>query len=221
MAATFSGFSRAICVTLFSDRSSPRQTEEIDLVETVDDNRLMTAVRNGDLDGIGVLFEKYHAPLVGFFRKMSGNAELSEDLAQETFWRILRYRKSYDARRLFRAWMYQIARNLMYDHAKKQKSTSRVFDDRVELDSERFAQPDCDVGREVERSESKELLRQALDRMPLEKRELIVMCRFEELPYAEIAPMFNCSVGALKVRLFRALQELKVIFEELGGKKIA
>jgi len=181
----------------------------------------MMAVRNGELDGIGTLFKTYHAPLVGYFRKMCGNAELSEDLAQETFWRILRYRKSYDSRRPFRAWMYQIARNLMYDQAKKQKSTKRVFDDRVEFDAERFAQPDCDIGREVERSESKELLRQALDRMPLEKRELIVMCRFEELPYAEIAPMFDCSVGALKVRLFRALQELKVIFEELGGKQIA
>lgn len=181
----------------------------------------MTTVREGDLDGIGVLFEKYHAPLVGYFRKMCGSSELSEDLAQETFWRILRYRRSFDPRRPFRAWMYQIARNLMYDQAKKQKSTDRVIDGRVELDSERIAQPDCDVGREVERTESKELLRQALDRMPIEKRELIVMCRFEELPYAEIAPMFNCSVGALKVRLFRALQELKEIFEELGGKQIA
>ncbi|MBK1876909.1 RNA polymerase sigma factor [Pelagicoccus mobilis] len=190
-------------------------------MDTVDDNRLMTAVRDGDLDGIGVLFERYHAPLVGYFRRMCGSSELSEDLAQETFWRILRYRRTYDASRPFRAWMYQIARNLMYDHAKKQKSANRVFDDRVEVDSESFAQPDCDVGREVERADSKELLKQALAKLPLEKRELIVMCRFEEMPYAEIAPMFNCSVGTLKVRLFRALQDLKIVFEELGGKQIA
>lgn len=208
-------------VTVDFGGSIQGRTERIERVETVDDNRLMAAVREGDLDGVGVLFEKYHGSLVGYFRKMCGSSELSEDLAQETFWRIVRYRKSFDVRRPFRAWMYQIARNLMYDQSKKQKSSSRVFDDRVEVDSERFAQSDCDVGRDVERSESKALLRQALDRMPLEKRELIVMCRFEELPYAEIAPMFNCSVGALKVRLFRALQDLKVIFEELEGRRIA
>lgn len=188
-------------------------------MDTEEDNRLMMAVKAGDLDGIGTLFEKYHVALVGFFRRMGGQSQLSEDLAQETFWRILRYRKTYDSRRPFRAWMYQIARNIMYDQAKKNASASRVFDDRIELEPERFAEPDCDVEKEVERSDNKQLLRQALGKLPEEKRELIVMCRFEELPYAEIAPIFGCSVGTLKVRLFRALQELKDVFVELGGEK--
>ncbi|MDQ8203410.1 RNA polymerase sigma factor [Pelagicoccus sp. SDUM812003] len=186
-----------------------------------DDNELMGRARKGDLDGIGILFERYHGSLVGFFRRVDGRGKIGEDLAQETFWRIVRYRKSFDGRRPFRAWMFQIARNVMNDHLRKSMRAGKVMDPRVELNEELAAQPDSDVSAEVERGERKELLREALSRLPLEKRELIVLCRFEELPYAEIAPMFGCSVGALKVRLFRALKELKEVFIQLGGEKTA
>lgn len=189
-------------------------------MDTLEDDRLMTAAKLGDLDGIAVLFEKYHRPLLGFFRKLSGNVQQSEDLAQETFWRILRYRKSYDPRRTFRAWMYQIARNVMNDYGRKSAKAGRVFDARLSEEAESRARSDSDVGEEVERSDRAELLRVALARLPLEKREVIVLCRFEELPQAEIAQMLGCSVGALKVRLFRALKDLKEAFLEVGGEPV-
>ncbi|MBD5782095.1 RNA polymerase sigma factor [Pelagicoccus sp. NFK12] len=187
-------------------------------MDVAEDDRLMTAAKLGDLDGIAVLFEKYHQPLLGFFRRLSGQAQLSEDLAQETFWRILRYRKSYDPRRSFRAWMYQIARNVMNDHGRKTTRAGRIFDDRSSEEAELRARSASDVSGEVERSDRAELLRTALSQLPLEKREVIVLCRFEELPQAEIARMLGCSVGALKVRLFRALKDLKDVFVELGGE---
>ncbi len=178
----------------------------------------MTAAKLGDLDGLAVLFEKYHGPLLGFFRKLGGQSQVSDDLAQETFWRILKYRKSYDPRRSFRAWMYQIARNVMNDHGRKAAKAGRIFDDRLGEEAKGLARSECDVGGEVERSDRAELLRTALARLPMEKREVIVLCRFEELPQAEIAQMLGCSVGALKVRLFRALKDLKNEFLEIGGE---
>lgn len=178
----------------------------------------MAAAKLGDLDGIAILFEKYHQPLLGFFRRLGGQIQLSEDLAQETFWRILKYRKSYDPRRSFRAWMYQIARNVMNDYGRKSAKAGQIFDDRLGEEAESLAHSECDVNQEVERSDRAELLRTALSKLSMEKREVIVLCRFEELPQAEIAQMLGCSVGALKVRLFRALKDLKDVFVEIGGE---
>ena len=107
----------------------------------------------------------------------------------------------------------------MRDQFRKDVSAGRVFDERVDVESEGVARAECDVSGQVGRGEQKELLRAALQRLPQEKRELIVLCRFEELPYVEIAPLFGCSVGTLKVRLFRALQDLKAVFLELEGEK--
>lgn len=179
----------------------------------------MMAVREGDLDELGTLFSEYQGALVGYFRRMGRSQENSEDLAQETFWRILKYRKSYDTRRPFRAWMYQIARNLMYDEAKRSIRRNQFIDDSKQEEAEYSAKSDSNVEAEVEKGEQKQLLREALAKMPEEKRELIVLCRFEEMPYSEIADVFGCSVGALKVRLFRALKELKEIYLRIGGEQ--
>lgn len=190
-------------------------------VEAQEGNNLMMAVRAGDLDGLGTLFSEYHGALIGYFRRMGRSLETSEDLAQETFWRILKYRKSYDKKRPFRAWMYQIARNVMYDEAKRSIRRSQFIEEGKQEETELFARSESNVEAEVERDEQKDLLKQALAKMPEEKRELIVLCRFEEMPYAEIAGIFGCSVGALKVRLFRALQELKEVYLRIGGEQIA
>ncbi|MGC2697119.1 MAG: RNA polymerase sigma factor, partial [Candidatus Angelobacter sp.] len=82
----------------------------------------MAQVRSGMGEMLGVLFERYHVPLFNFYLKLIGERTVSEDLVQEVFFRILKYRHSYRVETPFKAWMYQIARNARIDHFRKHRS---------------------------------------------------------------------------------------------------
>ena len=84
----------------------------------------MLRVRDGDLDKLGLLFERYKKRLFGFFYNMTHDWEQSEDLVQNTFMRIMKYRKSFREESQFRVWMFQVARNIAYDHFKKNPEAS-------------------------------------------------------------------------------------------------
>src|SRR6202011_3000036 len=88
-------------------------------MDSVTDEELMLQVRDGAADMLGVLFDRYHGPLYGFYARLTGDRALSEDLVQEVFLRILKYRQSYRPGTPFRAWVYQIARNARIDHFRK------------------------------------------------------------------------------------------------------
>ncbi len=81
----------------------------------------MLQVRDGAGETLGVLFDRYHAPLYNFYTKLTGDRTLSEDLVQEVFLRILRHRKTFRTGTPFRAWIYQIARNARIDHFRKSR----------------------------------------------------------------------------------------------------
>src|SRR6266480_5942415 len=83
------------------------------------DEDLMLQVRDGAGEMLGVLFDRYQTPLFNFYSKLTGDRTLSEDLVQEVFLRILKYRQSYRPGTPFRAWVYQIARNARIDHFRK------------------------------------------------------------------------------------------------------
>src|SRR5437870_13643805 len=83
------------------------------------DEELMLHVRDGAGDMLGVLFDRYQTPLFNFYSKLTGDRTLSEDLVQEVFLRILKYRQSYCRGTPFRSWVYQIARNARIDHFRK------------------------------------------------------------------------------------------------------
>src|SRR5215472_9575853 len=83
------------------------------------DEELMLQVRDGAGEMLGVLFDRYQAPLFNFYSKLTGDRALSEDLVQEVFLRILKYRQSYQPGTHFLAWIYQIARNARIDHFRK------------------------------------------------------------------------------------------------------
>lgn len=179
----------------------------------------MNAVRQGDLAGTALLFERHHGALLRYFRRLCGHSQTSEDLTQETFWRILRYRNSFNSGKPFRAWMYQIARNLFYDHVKKNPRSEAFSEESARSRIENTSESEGDVAENVEKTEREQLLQKALALLPVEKRELIVLCRFEEMPQGEIAALLGCSVGAVKVRLCRALKELKEVYLKIGEER--
>lgn len=166
----------------------------------------MLDVRNGTGETLGVLFDRYHAPLFNFYAKLTGDRTLSEDLVQEVFLRILKYRQSYQPGTPFRAWIYQIARNARVDHYRKTPK-------QVAFEPEMA--PPVLPKDSAQQSQETELLHRALMQMPEEKREVLILSRFQELKYEEIARMLGCELGTVKTRIHRAIQELRQNFKQL------
>lgn len=181
--------------------------------EDISDHELMLAVRDGDTERLGELFERHHRPLFGFFQRQTGNATASEDLVQQVFYRILKYRHTYRDEGAFRAWAYQLARRALADHYRKSSSSPRTLDEPEEINEVADHRPHA--AAEAEHSDHLSLLNKALALMPDDQRELLTLHRFQQLSHDELAGMHGCSVGAMKVRVHRALNSLKDIFFRL------
>ena len=175
------------------------------------DSSLMQAVREGDLGALAILFERHHRPLFNYFVHMNGNRELSEDLVQDVFVRMLKYRQTYKPERAFAAWMYQIARNAQADSIGKHKLE-------VAMPEREFASVNV-MDENLKRKQEISLLKRALKRLPEDKRELLVLSRFQSLKYEEIASILGCDVGAVKVRVYRAVKALGQIYFEMSGER--
>jgi RNA polymerase sigma factor (sigma-70 family) len=180
-------------------------------VNEAPDSSLMIEVQGGDVSSLAVLFERHHRALFNYFVHTNGSRELSEDLVQDVFVRILKYRKSYRADRPFTAWMYQIARNAQIDLLQKRKHEAPIGD--TDFGSENS------MDQNLKRKQEIGLLRRAMARLPLEKRELLALSRFQNLKYEEIGTILGCDVGTVKVRVYRAVRALATIYFELAGEK--
>jgi RNA polymerase sigma-70 factor (ECF subfamily) len=179
------------------------------------DDRLMTAVQTGDVARLGVLFERHHRSLFNFFLRLTTDRDAAEDLVQDVFFRILKYRATYQPGTQFRTWMYHLARNAHIDRFKTRRKELLVDPDTMRQPASECSPP----GTAVEREQQIELLKAALAMLPDEKREVIVLSRFSGLKYEEIARLLGCEVGALKVRVHRAVKALRDAYFELTGEQ--
>lgn len=171
----------------------------------------MIKVKGGDLDKLGLLFERYKKPLFGFFYGMNKDTAISEDLVQNVFFRILKYRYLFREEGEFRTWMFHIARNVSHDHFRKIKW--KWMDD-VDKWKDRLTNDD-NRQEEYQQEEERQLLAMALDRLPEDKREILLLSKYQEKKYREIGEILGCSEGAVKVKVFRALQDLKEVYKKL------
>jgi RNA polymerase sigma factor (sigma-70 family) len=175
------------------------------------DESLMLAVRNGDVDQFAVLFERHHDRLFSFFYRMTADPPASEDLTQEVFVRMLKYRGSFGENSEFRAWMYQIARHVRADHFRK-----RMAETELPVDTRAHERP---VSVQLERDEEFSVLQRALLALPEDKREILILARYEEMKYEAIAALLQIEVGAVKVRVHRALRELRAVYLRMSGEE--
>jgi RNA polymerase sigma-70 factor (ECF subfamily) len=178
----------------------------------LNDEQVMLEVQEGRLEMLAILFERHHLRLYNFFLRLCGDRGLSEDLVQEVFLRVLKYRHSFRGDSTFSAWMYQIGRNAHIDQVRARKPEMSI--DEV-WEQEPCAAPGPE--RRLEGDQDAALLARAMERLPLRKREVLLLSRFQELKYQEIATMMACSVESVKVLVHRSLKELRRHYLELQG----
>lgn len=174
----------------------------------MNEERLMAAVKHGDLDQAKNLFEIYHRQLYGFFVKMARDKDAAEDLVQNVFYRLLKYRHTYNESNPFKAWIYQIARNSFADHLRKKKMMISDYDN-VEEEGE------DPVDKQWEDDERHTLLHRSLSLLPEDDRQLLILSKFQKMKYEEIAKVMDYSVPNVKVKIHRAIKKLRDHFYEL------
>ncbi len=176
----------------------------------------MLKVRSGDLDKMALLFHRHHKPLYGFLFHMTRQKEASEDMLQNVFYRMLRSRHTFTGEGDFRTWMYHIARNVLKDHVKK-TSRDPGFHDIGEL-ADRIG-ADVRTDEQIERKLEIKVLQQAMDSLSRDSREVLILSRFQELRHEEIARVLDISVGAVKVRIHRAINQLNERYQSSDAEK--
>jgi RNA polymerase sigma-70 factor (ECF subfamily) len=170
----------------------------------------MTAVQQGDVAQLGVLFERHHRSLFNFFLRLTGDRQASEDLVQDVFVRILKSRATYQSGTRFRTWMYQVARSAHIDRFR-----SRPREQAADPETLTVVSGDAGPASGIERDQEAALLRRALAALPADKREVLILSRFQDLKYQEIGALLGCEEGAVKVRVFRAIRALRDVYQDL------
>ena len=171
------------------------------------DEQLMLAVKEGTLSRMTVLFERYHKRLYNFFYKVNYNQSLSEDLTQNVFERIIRYRSSYNQHYSFKSWMFQIARNVRIEHFKKYGSKNINT-----LDLNEFDIGEDTLSIAIDKQEQMVFLKKAMTRLNEEQREILMLTRYQGMKYSEVGSLLGCSEGAVKVKVYRAIKQLRQIY---------
>jgi RNA polymerase sigma factor (sigma-70 family) len=174
------------------------------------DEQIMEAVKNGDLQQASILFDRYHKRIFNFLAKMTMDRDVAEDLTQNVFLRMIKYRGSYREGNKFMPWVYQLARNIFSDHYQSSKNKYTGF-----LDVEKMTEVMADSDDSNVQEEREELLHRSLARLDEEQRELLVLTRFQHLKYEEVATMLDTSVANIKVKVHRAIGKLREHYFEL------
>ncbi len=175
----------------------------------------MLAVRDGDVDKLGILFERYHALLFNFLLRLTGNRHQSEDLVQEVFVRLLKYRHTYRGESQFTTWLFQIARNARVDYFRRSPREEVGVEEELR---ERVSLLPSPRDR-AEQNEEMRIVLDALAKLPEERREVLLLRGFVGMKFEEIAEQLKCSVNTIKGRAFRAIRELRVSVNQLKGER--
>lgn len=178
------------------------------------DSSLMKLVQAGDTAQLALLFERHHLALFRYLLGLTGDRALSEDLVQEVFFRVIKYSRSYDTSLAFPVWLFGIGRNAYFDlHRKRRRELPHAPLSEIRSDA---PMPE----EMMTRKQDVQFLQEALRLLREDKREVLLLSRFQNLRYEDIARILECEVGTVKGRVYRALKELREKFCELRGEKV-
>jgi RNA polymerase sigma-70 factor (ECF subfamily) len=177
------------------------------------DAEVMLRVAAGDNVAFDYLVEKFRRPLVGFMYRMAHNQAIAEELAQEVFLRVYRARSSYSADAKFTTWLYRIATNLAVNHARDTKP-EKAATSLDEADQETgltidVADSSPNVEQEMLRRERLAAIRRQVEALPERQRLAVIMHKYQNMDYRQIAEVLKLSESATKSLLFRAYETLR------------
>jgi RNA polymerase sigma-70 factor, ECF subfamily len=185
------------------------------------DVQLMLDVKAGDEASFELLLRKYRTPLVNFLHRMVRDAATAEDLAQEVFLRVYRARKKYTPTAKFTTWLFRIATNLALNALRdtRYKQMEISIDAQPEDESRMFELParELPVDQRMMERDRSEFIRQAIERLPEKQRAAVLLHKYQEMDYDQIAGVLECSDSALKSLLFRAYETLRSDLAPLVG----
>jgi RNA polymerase sigma-70 factor (ECF subfamily) len=179
----------------------------------------MLDVKAGDEASFELLLQRYRTPLVNFLFRMVRNREQAEDLAQEVFLRVYRAREDYVPSAKFTTWLFRIATNLALNSMRdtRYQKLEVSIDAPVTVDAEDGDERPLDVAEKHPNIEQHlvedvrvKMIRHAINKLPEKQRAAVLLHKYQELDYTEIAKILSCSESALKSLLFRAYEALRV-----------
>ena len=192
-------------------------------VAFVPDDELVERTEGGQTEALAELVNRYAGELYPYLLKMTGRPETAEDIFQETFVRIMVKKGKYRSQGNFRAFLFTVARNLVYDMLRKAKVRREVSLDTSWDDEERNTPLEVEERTPLDiltKEEMERVLDEGLDRLPPKTKESLILKRFGGFSYEEIANLVGCSTSAVKMRVSRALSQLaKYMTEYKNGQR--
>jgi len=183
------------------------------------DAQLMLRVKDGDACSFELLLGKYRRPVVNYLYRMVQNQGIAEELAQEVFLRVYRARTSYEPTAKFTTWLFRITTHLALNSLRDRKGEKRQQSlDATTEDQAPMEVADVRRNREQQLVEDARLesIRDAIAGLPEKQRAAVLMHKYQELDYAQIAGVLGCSVSAVKSLLFRAYETLRARLAHLA-----
>jgi RNA polymerase sigma-70 factor (ECF subfamily) len=178
-----------------------------------DDRALLGRIRRGDTAGAAELFERYAPALLRFADRLLSDRASAEEVTQEVFVKLISRAHQYDGRAEVASWLFAIAANACRDRRRRDRRAMVIPLDAIPEPSDGRHRGGGIEGALILR-ERREAVRSALSALSEEQREALVLARYHGLAYAEIAKILGISVGAVKTRIFRAVETLKVHFSQ-------
>lgn len=186
----------------------------------ISDAEMMLRVKAGDDSAFDYLVQKYRRPMISFMYRMAHNSAAAEDLAQEVFLRVYRSRANYEASAKFSTWLYRIATNLGVNHARDTRhERPENITNLDETDEETGQAPDLadkapNVEEEIMRRERLAAIRKKVEALPERQRMAVLMHKYQQMDYRQIADVLKLSESATKSLLFRAYETLRTQLKE-------
>jgi RNA polymerase sigma factor (sigma-70 family) len=182
------------------------------------DQELMRIVQGGDFSPASEIYDRYSGRIYNFALRFLKNPEAAEDATQEVFVKMIKHANQFQGDAKLSTWLFSITANWCRDYLRKADNKVKETDDvLVTLAAPAELGPD----RALERREDQIRIQRALEVLTAEQREAILLSRYQGLSYAEIAQIAGCSEGAVKTRVFRAMETLKKLLsvDARGGDR--
>lgn len=191
------------------------------------DAELMLRVRDGDESSFALLLEKHRNPVIHFLYRMVQNQAIAEELAQEVFMRVYRSRESYEPTAKFTTWLFRITTHLALNHVRDRRNDKLhdSIDEKIEDGAPRqLPSREANVEEQLLRDARLAEVRLAIEELPEKQRGAVLMHKYQEMDYSQIASVLGCSESAVKSLLFRAYESLRTRLRQFSpggaGQKV-